>query len=202
MLVARPLLPTCTLLPGRSLAVGRKQRGEIFRADIRCVLEESIERRVAGGYRDDGEMVGSRGRDVGWRVADDDDGGSSACSRAGCCCRRGNHLCPLLVCITEAAEGEVLAQSGALKLEPADGLEVAGGDAEPLAASGEMLKRVDDTGHDGELHAGGVAFYGRADGREQAWLMRTPGLVGDTGSGEGVAEDARICRAGYGDGLK
>ncbi len=88
---------------------------------------------MAGGDGDDGQGIGARGCDVGGRVADDDDGGVFAGKLAGCGCCRGDHVGALLVRIAEAAEGEVLAQSGALQLEPADGFEIAGGDAEPLA---------------------------------------------------------------------
>ena len=94
--------------------------------------------------------------------------------------------------IAEAAEGEVLAQAGTLQLEPADGFEIAGGDAEPFAGGRKMAERVDDTWHDGELHLGGIALDGGADGFEQARLMRAPGFVGDAGGGEGVTENAGI----------
>jgi hypothetical protein len=56
--------------------------------------------------------------------------GRGRCSR--------NHVGALLMRIAEAAEGEVLTQAGALQLQPADRFEVAGGDAEPLAASSQM----------------------------------------------------------------
>src|SRR4051812_14446749 len=112
--------------------VCEQQGVEVFGAEIRRVFEQTIEGGVAGGDRDNGKAIRTRRGDVRWRVPDDNDGGMVAGSFAGCGRRRGNHVGALLMHIAEAAEGEVLAQSGALQLEPTDGFEVAGGDPEPL----------------------------------------------------------------------
>src|ERR1700744_4435884 len=117
---------------------GKEQGAEVFRADLRRVFHEAIEGRVTGSYGDNGKGIGARGCDIGGRIADDDNrgvlAGEFACSHGGC----GDHCVAALMRIAETAEGEMLAQTGTLELEPTDGFKVAGGDAEPFAGCDEM----------------------------------------------------------------
>src|SRR6202012_3546630 len=117
---------------------GEQQGAEVFRAELRRVLHKASEGRVTGGYGDDGKGIGARGCNIGGRIADDDNrgvlAGEFACSHGGC----GDHFVAALMRIAETAEGEMLAQTGTLELEPTDGFKVAGGDAEPFAGCDEM----------------------------------------------------------------
>jgi len=72
-----------------------------------------------------------------------------------------------------------------------------------LSAAARWRSASTTTGHDGELHLSGITLRqrsrwlraGAADGGRQVF-------VGDAGGGEGVTENARISRAGYGDGFE
>ena len=176
--------------------------GQVGNAPGRGVWGQVGGREDAGGYGDDREVIGLGGGDVGGSVSDDADAGGRRAEGAGLAEGLVEDLGAGGAVVAEAAEAEVVAQAGAAELRPADGLGVAGGDAEQGAAAAEVIEDVGDAGQGVDLELLLVLLDGGAHALLHPGEARPPGGLVDAAEAERFGEDADVGVAVDGDAVE
>jgi hypothetical protein len=185
--IAAPLRPAREAVP-----CCLQQVRKCGRADLGFVLHQVFKWKVTGSNGDNWDSVRVCGFDVPGSIADD----TNSCTGSG-------EFASLLggisdqfgangELIAEAAEAEPLAKACPLHLDPADHLQISGGEAEDCAPIGKVLEGIFDPGHQLGLHLMLPSRHVVADGFRQCGKLGFQHLRCDAGQFTGFAKNGSI----------